>query len=194
MTSLSKPKHELFAQLVVRGETARKAYLAAFGAKKGADQSAARLLKSAKVSARIAELRSKVADELLSETILARKGRLKALEDRWKALNQVIAERGKCLGQLNIHGYPIADEQASPTGRPDHIAPAPGASSGLVCLDWRGKSADRAVWKVDTGTLAELRAIEQQTARELGEWDPEPGAGDRGGPAVIVNVAFVSAG
>lgn len=203
MPVLQKLSHERFCQAFIGGQSAGQAYVSVYGPAKGADQSASRLLKNAQISRRIAELRSEVAEVLLADTILERKSRLKALETRWKLLNQVITERGQALGKLSIHGYPMsapapdagsADAKAGDAGLEEHDqTPAPGAGTGLVCLDWRGKDAVRAVWKVDTGTLSELRAIEEQAARELGEWNPDAGPGGGVTVPVQVNVTFVSA-
>ena len=46
----------------------------------------------------------------------------------------------------------------------------PGGSTGLFRKDYKGKEADTPVYKVDTGLLAELRALEQQAAEELAKW------------------------
>lgn len=183
MALLSKPKHEMFAQLVARGDTRGKAYVSAYGATKGADQSALRLLKNAQISARIAELRLAISSKMLSASIRERNFRLQQLQNRHDSLMQVIKERGEVLGKLNFEGDAAGKDET----------PAPGAGTGLVCLDWRGKDAVRAVWKVDTGLLAELRALEEQAARELGELNPAPNSSS-GGSAVQVNVTFVSAG
>lgn len=173
MPALKKLKHEQFVQAIVAGQTAGQAYVAAYGSAKGADQSASRLLKNAQISARIAELEAGIRSKLLADTILTRESRLKALENRWKLLQQVLMERGETLGQLTIHGYPMGSKDAQESAQEDaeqSEMPAPGASTGLVSLDWKGRDATRAVWRVDTQTLAELRAIEEQAARELGQW------------------------
>jgi hypothetical protein len=205
MAVLTKPAHEQFAQLVVSGKPASQAYTQVYGEAKGADQSASRLLRNAKVRARISELGAEVSNNLLSSTIRERENRLRALEFRHEQLMQVVRERGEILGGLNIHGYPVeiaktrGEDLAAKTdgsrGENDQdgtaLVPAPGAHTGFVCLDWRGREAQRAVWKVDTGLLAELRHIEEQIAREKGEWNPEfTGAGVL--VPVQVNVTFVS--
>ena len=197
MPLLTKPKHEHFAQLIAGGHTAGQAYVAAYGEAKGAAQSAFRLLKNAQIQGRIAELRGEISEKLLSTSIREKAFRLDALQRRWESLMQVIQERGQVLGKLNLDGYPIKATDDKPEGEDaetDEISslPAPGAVTGLVCLDWRGKDALRAVWKVDTGLLAELRAIEEQAARELGELNPPPGGGGLNAAPVQVNVTFVS--
>lgn len=192
MGVLTKSKHERFAQLVARGETAGAAYISVYGEAKGAGQSASRLLKNAKVAARIAELRREISSELLAGSILARSARLKALEERHALLTQVVAERAKMYSRTSADGRLFHESEELP----EKFLTAPGASTGTLCLDWRGKNAEQAVWKVDTGLLSELRAIEQQIARERGEWGTgaEDGAGAGGVTVPVqVNVNFVSA-
>ena len=164
MAVLKKSQHEQFAQLVATGIQPRQAYATAYGSAKGADQSASRLLKNAQVSSRIGELRLVVAEKSLKVALQNRDYRLEQLQKRSDLLNRVITERGDALGKLSIHGYPmdklagkVADRAKDKPGDtaaaaevPD-VTPAPGAGTGLVCLDWRGKDAIQAVWKVDTG-------------------------------------------
>jgi phage terminase small subunit len=57
MPALNNAKHEHFAQLVSNGESATQAYILAGYSANGAGQSSARLLKTAGVCERIAELR-----------------------------------------------------------------------------------------------------------------------------------------
>ena len=65
MPALTNPRHELFAQAIVKGASQREAYKAAGYPVKsdaGADASASRLLGGAEVNARIAELQSRAAE------------------------------------------------------------------------------------------------------------------------------------
>ena len=166
MGILSKPKQEHFAQLCAKGEKRGQAYVTAFGPSKGADQSACRLLKNAKISTRIAELSAQISDKLLNVSIKERNFRLEQMQARHELLRRIITERA-----------------ADPS-----MAEVPGGSSGLICRDWRGKDAVMPVYKVDTGLLSEIRAIEEQAAREVGELQ----AAGTGNTAVQVNVTFVS--
>ena len=50
-----------------------------------------------------------------------------------------------------------------------------GGASGLLCRDYKGKDADRAIYKVDTGLLTEMREHEKQAAQELGQWQEGTG-------------------
>ena len=75
MGPLSNSRHEQFAQLVARGASATKAYVAA-GYEAKSDQVAAtnasRLKSDDKVSARVAELRAKQIAELMETLAISR--------------------------------------------------------------------------------------------------------------------------
>jgi len=100
-------------------------------------------------------------DELIAEFAarveryaIAQKGRrVAALHDRWRRMQQVIEERA-------------ADPQ---------MQGIPGGQSGLLVHQVKGigRGDDFQVvdeYKVDDGLLSELRAHEQQAAKELGQW------------------------
>jgi hypothetical protein len=169
MSLLSKPKHERFAQLVARGETARRAYVAAYGSAKGAEQSASRLLRNAKVSARIGELRAQISSKLLDEGIRSVNFRVETLENGLALLEQRRQWLSDSIDQLRAErGEALKDE-------------TPGGATGLLVHDYKGLSGNlRDVYRVDSGLaslLGELRAVEEeirahmeQAARELGEW------------------------
>jgi hypothetical protein len=178
---LEKSKHEHFAQLIAGGETAGRAYSAAYGSTKAgaAAASAHRLLQNAKVSARIGELRQEIAKGLGEKGLRSRSFRLDLLQKRSDLLEQVRVERAE-----------FAKSEAD--GGADGEWAALGGLTGLVCRDYRGKNADRAVYKVDNAMLAEMRAIEEQAAREKGERLPGESGGVGGATAVQVNVTFVS--
>lgn len=72
MPALNNPKHEHFAQLVAKGESATKAYALAGYSEQGAAQSANRLLKTADVRARVAELQNAVAERAVEKAALDR--------------------------------------------------------------------------------------------------------------------------
>lgn len=82
-----------------------------------------------------------------------RENRITALNDRWNRLRKVIEDR--------------ADD-------PEHQI-APGGSTGLLVRQTKGvgRGDDFTLiheFAVDVGLLAELRAVEQQAAKELGQW------------------------
>jgi hypothetical protein len=84
--------------------------------------------------------------------IAIREKRIDELEDRRRRMRMIIDER--------------AVEMAGETA---------GGASGLLCRDYKGKDADRAIYKVDTGLLSELREHEKQAAQELGQWQEGTG-------------------
>src|SRR5271157_110557 len=116
---LTRPRHEQFAQMVARGRTGKQAYAEVFGGPKGADQSASRLLRNAKVRARVVEIGSEIAQNLQGESIRERNFRLQALQKRWELLNQVVEQRGQ-----------------DPS-----LAKVPGGKTGLLCRDYKGLGA-----------------------------------------------------
>src|SRR5450432_4499871 len=148
MSVLTNSKHEHFAQAVAKGVSATKAYVAAGYSAKGAAQSAARMLTNADICSRLAELQLTLAAGTIALEISSRNARVQALQDRWDRLRRVITERA-----------------AAP-----EFADVPGGSTGLLCVTYVGKDADRPVYRVDTAILAELRAHERQAAEELEKW------------------------
>lgn len=80
--------------------------------------------------------------------LVARENRIKALQDRHDRLNLIVNERGA--------------EMATET---------PGGASGFLTRDYKGKDADRAIYKLDTGLLSEFREHEKQVAQEMGQWN-----------------------
>lgn len=72
MPVLDVAKHEQVAQLVAGGADGRNAYVSVYGACKGAAQSASRLLKNAKVRARVSELQREMAAAACKKAGLSR--------------------------------------------------------------------------------------------------------------------------
>lgn len=146
MAILANSRHEHFAQLVAKGDSASRAYVSAGFSKSGAAQSARRLLTNAQVCARIRELKTTISEALTEASIRDVNARIAGYEDRKHRLVSVMAARA-------------AD-----------MADVPGGSTGLMVRDWRGKDAAQVVYKVDTGLLSAILALDEQAARELGQW------------------------
>ena len=110
------------------------------------------MITNATVSARIAQLQGAIASQMLVSSIRDRNARIAALQERWERLQRVINERA-----------------ADP-----NMAGVPGGRTGLILVRirrvGRGKDATVRQYEVDTRTLAEMRAIEEQAALELGHW------------------------
>jgi hypothetical protein len=146
MPVLSNSKHEQFALAIAKGVGLAEAYTAAGYSECGAKQSAGRLLRSDKIRTRVAQIQAELSAGTVALEISSRNARVRALQDRWDRMRQLIEQRA-----------------ASPD-----FAKVPGGTTGLLCRDLRCK--DTPVYKLDTGLLAELRAHEQQAALELSQW------------------------
>ena len=65
---------------------------------------------------------------------------------------------------------------------------APGGKTGLMSLDYKGKDADRAVYKLDAALLKELRDLEREIAIELGQWAERREVSGPDGGAIPVSI------
>ncbi len=104
-------------------------------------------------SMRLEEHRHALAAATIAQGIADRRNRVDALNDRWSRLRTIIDARA-----------------ADPT-----YAPVPGGDTGLLVHRIRVAGVGPAMqlvdeYKVDTDLLRELRAHEEQAARELGQW------------------------
>jgi hypothetical protein len=151
MSVLPNPKHEAFAVFCSKGVSACKAYTLAGYSQAGSRQSAAKLLTNPAIVLRVRELQETVSAAVIQAEICDRNARVAALQDRWDRMRKVILERAEA---------------------PEYLA-APGGTTGLMARDFRGKNADREIFKVDCGLLRELRAHEEQAAKELGQWQEQ---------------------
>jgi len=172
---LTNPKHEKFCLNLNKGMKPTQAYVKAGYSKTGADQSASRLLRNPLICSRVAELREIISSQVVKLEIADRNHRVRALQDRWDKLQQVIAER--------------ASDPATAAG--------PGGKTGLLCRTLKsvGSGKDAQLideWTVDTGLLREIRAHEQQAAQELGQWSADAGAQSQG--AQVLQLIVIQAG
>lgn len=125
---------------------------------------------------RVEEHRWVMAEEIRREGVSILENRVRRLNRRWNALHRVIAERG-------------ADPE---------IQNVPGGKTGLLVKQIKGigKGDDFQIveqYAVDTGTLAELRAIEKQAAQELGQWQEKTEVtGDPNKPVIVQILRGVS--
>ena len=118
--------------------------------------------------ARVQEHRDAWRAAVMAEGIANRINRVNALNDRWRGMQQVIAERA---ADTSSGTYTTA---LTEDGKTERII-APGWSTGLLVRTEKQIGAgDRAVhvieFAVDTGLLREMRAHEEQAAKELGQW------------------------
>lgn len=116
---------------------------------------------------RIAEIVSRRKDAALRYSIAQQDRRLAAMDDRWQRLLQVIAERAEEM-----------DGAVSGGGT--------GMLARTIKLSNTGVQVEEYV--VDTGLLKELRGLEEQAAKELGQWiERKEHTGKGGGPILIAN-------
>ena len=109
---------------------------------------------------------------ILTDSIARRSRRVRALDDRWLLMQQVIEERAASSDMRAV----------------------PGGKTGLLAHDVKsiggGGNAERVdVYEVDTGLLKELREHEKQAAQELGQWvDKMAHGGDSEAPPIRLAV------
>jgi hypothetical protein len=153
MPILKNSKHEKFCQLIAKGSSQTEAYIAVGYSATGAKANASRLIANDNLRVRIEEIQARISESLVAQSIAIKEARIKALNDRWLKLQQVIAERAVDPSMQGIAG----------------------GSTGLLAHDQKGVGAGPAaevidVYEVDCGVLKELREHEVQAAKELGQW------------------------
>jgi ParB-like chromosome segregation protein Spo0J len=141
---------ELAAELVAEGELSLDAIAERVGV---ARSTLRRWRQHPQFNARVDEALAGFRAAIRSNGLAVRERRVKALNDRWKKLLQVVEERAVDPARQNV----------------------PGGKSGLLVHNVKGvgKGDDFRVidlYEVDTGLLRELREIERQIAQELGQW------------------------
>lgn len=108
--------------------------------------------------ARIEHHKAVMAAVVEAEGISRRENRVRALNDRWQRMQRIIEQRAEDMGQPDENGYVI-----------------PGGDTGLLVRQTKsiGFGENNTVieeYAVDVGLLRELRAHEEQSAKELGQW------------------------
>lgn len=123
------------------------------------------------------EFLSAFRDRIRRKGIAVLERRVQRLDRRWEKLHQVIDERA-------------ADPR---------LRDVPGGTTGLIVHNVKGVGRGDDfqlidLYEVDTGTLAEIRAHEQQAAKELGQWVNQTDLTSGGKPIPIRLVEVVSPG
>jgi len=154
MPVLAQPKHEQFAQSVAKGISATAAYSSAGYSKAGAAASASRLMTNANVSARIKELKTAAAANVVKVEIRKRSARVQ--------VGQNIVDRLCRLREARALEYA------------DH----PGGATGMLVKECRGKNGRQEIWKFDASLVAQTNATLKQVAIELGQWSQKPKSSD----------------
>jgi Terminase small subunit len=119
MPIIDNSKQDQFAQLVVKGVSATKAYISAGYSPKGASTSAARMLAIAPVCSRVRELQEAISASTIALEISTRNARVTALQKRWDRLRS----------GLEL----ILDQRGA------EMAHVSGGASGMLCRDYKGK-------------------------------------------------------
>jgi phage terminase small subunit len=146
MPILAHTKHEQFAQSVAKGISATGAYISAGYSKSGAAASASRLLTSANVSARIKELKTAAAANVVKVEIRKRSARVQ--------VGQNMVDRLCRLRDARALEYA------------DH----PGGATGMLVKEYRGKNGQQEIWKFDPALVSQINATMKQVAIEEGQW------------------------
>jgi hypothetical protein len=110
------------------------------------------------------------------ECAIARKmARVAALQERWQALQQIRAERGQALAGQGIPGGETGDLVRS------------------VKTIGQGERAQVVTeYELDAALLRELRAHEEQAARELGQWNDQRAEEATAAPTALAQVLITS--
>jgi hypothetical protein len=120
-------------------------------------------------AARVREIVGRAGEELSRYAVGRKLRRMRAYDERWRALQRVIAERA-----------------ADPA-----VQAVPGGRTGLLVRTVKvigsGESAREVEeYRVDTALLKELRELEKQAATEAGQWSERHGVRD-----VVAHVSVI---
>ncbi len=124
---------------------------------------------------RVDALQAEMAAAVVAEGIASRTRRIQALNDRWDRMKRVIDERASDPEFSNVAG--------GTTGLLVHTVKMIGGGRDATTVD---------EYAVDTGLLKELRAHEEQAAKELGQWVEKTRGevtGKDGGPIQVQDVS-----
>lgn len=150
---LANPRHELFARLVAAGKPAMRAYVEVGYAETGAAQSSSRLMAKPYMEKRIQEIRAEIGAKLEKATIRDLNERIRQYQERWEKMLRVIAERAEAQENQEIAG-----------GRTGLLVRT------LKSIGSGEKASTVEEFAVDTGLLRELRELELQVSKELGQF------------------------
>lgn len=92
------------------------------------------------------ETRKRFQEEVESLPLANKEARIRNKQERYEALDELRLSRGDAME--GVEG---------------------GGSTGLLVKDYKGKDADRMVVQLDGSLLAEMRALEESVAAELGQ-------------------------
>jgi hypothetical protein len=119
---------------------------------------------------RVRDVQQQIRAAIVARGIVERQNRVDALNRRWQLMRDVIEARA-------------SDMQG-----------VPGGETGLLLRTYKrvGRDDYQEEYAVDVGLLRELRAHEEQAAKELGQWtEKRELTGKDGGPILITTVEVV---
>lgn len=150
---LSNPRHELFARLVAAGKPAVHAYVEVGYNANGAQQSSSRLMARPDIERRIREIQSEIGAKLTKAAIRDLDQRISQYQTRWEKMLQVVAERAAAPEFQDVAG--------GRTGLLVRTVKSIGSGEKATTVE---------EFAVDTGLLRELRELELQVSKELGQF------------------------
>ena len=128
---------------------------------------------------RVEQHRAEFRAVVLRRGIAVIENRVERLDRDWRKMRAVIESRAEEAKSQRAANEALIEEALRLGSDKRQIAKlerelpyvAPGMESGLVVRDYKGNGPFiREVFAVDTALLAEIRAHEQQAAKELGQW------------------------
>src|SRR5579885_265318 len=163
------------AALLAQGRLTREQIAAAVGVR---DRTLYRWQRQPGFQARVGLFRDEYRRAVLERGIADRVARLDELNERWEKGRRVIAARAEEGRRRNELARAVERRRAAGEDLPREIAglvPVPGYETGLLTRTLKQLGSGAAVriveeFAVDTGLLAELRQMEQQAAKEVGQW------------------------
>lgn len=120
---------------------------------------------------RLADITEAERQAIVSQGIADKVERVRAQNDRWHRMRQVIAERAEAPETQDVAG--------GKTGLIVHNVKGVGKGEDFQLID---------LYEVDTGLLKELREHEKQAAQELGQWSEKHELTGKDGGAIEVKV------
>jgi len=130
-------------------------------------------------AARVEQHRAKFREVIRRRGIAVIENRVQRLDRDWRKMRDVIEARAEDARNQKEANEAVIKEALRLGSDKRQIAKieselpwiAPGMETGLVVRDYKGNGPFiREVFAVDTALLAEIRAHEQQAAKELGQW------------------------
>jgi hypothetical protein len=174
MSTLSA-RQDSAARAIAEGGRTDKAIASSLGVR---PETIVRWRRTEAFTERVQGLQAEMAAAVVSEGIALRTKRVAALNDRWRRMQQVIDQRAE--------DPEMADVVGGETGLLVHTIKMIGGGRDATTVD---------EYAVDVGLLKELRAHEEQAAKELGQWVEKTRgelSGPNGGPIEIKPVASLT--